>query len=261
MGSGIEAPHMKNHALRPLFVVLAVVVALLVFRQLYVPHDFGVQGGGYTYSWYRAGNVQDWQKVTVKYQGRDDCRPCHQIVFKSLNGTPHALIQCENCHGPALNHPTDPTKLTIDTTRRLCLRCHAKLQYPSSARGEIRGIDPASHNPGVQCVLCHMAHHPSLRFLQSLAPRPPQHAAQYCRTCHQEQVDKTEGMPHAIIQCEDCHGPAGNHPTDPPRLTVDKARSLCLRCHTDKARHNLGRECVTCHDPHRSSLQFVQFLP
>ncbi len=251
---------MRNHALRPLFVILAVVIALLVFRQFYVPHDFGVQGRGYTYSWYRAANVQDWQQVTVKYRGREGCRSCHQPEFRLLNGTPHALIQCENCHGPAGNHPTDPPKLAIDRSRALCLRCHSRLPYPTSARGALRGIDPARHNPGVQCVLCHMAHHPSLQYLQSLAPGGLK-GTQDCRSCHQAVVDSLVGMPHEVIRCEDCHGPARDHPTAPLKLTINKTRGLCLRCHPDKVRHNPGLRCVTCHDPHRSSLQFVQFLP
>ena len=47
----------------------------------------------------------------------------------------------------------------------------------------------------------------------------------------------------------------------PAKLTIDKTRHLCLTCHVDKWRHNRGRTCVTCHDPHKSSLQFLQFLP
>ncbi len=67
-------------------------------------------------------------------------------------------IECENCHGPALEHPSDPQKLTIDRSRELCLRCHTYLPYPTSKRAEMKGIDPDQHNPGGECVGCHNPH-------------------------------------------------------------------------------------------------------
>ncbi len=251
---------MKNHALRPLLVVIVIVLAVFVVRHYYVPSDFGVHSNGYMYGWYRGRDTWDWKLVTVKYQGKQTCTPCHRAQVDVISGTPHAIIQCENCHGPAQDHPSDPAKLTVDRSRALCLRCHTKLAYPSSARGGLRGIDPATHHPGVACVVCHDPHHPNLTSRQAPKSALP-HGNEYCRSCHQAVVDSVVGMPHAIIYCEDCHGPAGNHPTDPAELRIDKTRGLCLRCHVDKTRHNPGRECVTCHDPHKSSLQFLQFLP
>jgi predicted CXXCH cytochrome family protein len=259
-GMGKEAQRMKSHALRPLWVVLAIVVTILVVRHYDVPSDFGVHSNGYMYGWYRGRNIWDWKRVTVKYQGKASCASCHQKQVDANSGTPHAIIQCENCHGPALDHPTDPARLAIDKTREFCLRCHAKLPYPSSARGGLRGIDPATHHPGVECVKCHDPHHPNLTNLQSPTPNR-HHGNEFCRSCHQVVVDTIVGQPHAIIYCESCHGPALNHPTDPAKLAIDKTRALCLKCHVDKADHNFGRTCVTCHDPHKSSLQFLQFLP
>jgi hypothetical protein len=152
----------KSHVLRPLLVVIGIVIIVLVVRQLYVPHDFGVHEQGYTYGWYREGNIEDWKKVTVKYQGKDYCKTCHQDKVDLIATTPHATIQCENCHGPAVGHPTDPPKLAIDKTREQCLRCHAGLQYPSNARTAIKGIDPVNHNPGAECVTCHNPHKPTI---------------------------------------------------------------------------------------------------
>ena len=74
--------------------------------------------------------------------------------------SPHAAINCENCHGPALGHPDEPRTLAIDRARTLCARCHFRLEYPTSGRGKIRGIDPATHNPGLDCVTCHWPHDP-----------------------------------------------------------------------------------------------------
>lgn len=251
---------MSNHVLRPLLVVIALVAILFVVRQAYVPDDFGVHERGYMYGWYREGSIGDWKWATAKYQGRESCEPCHEKQVDSISGMPHAAIQCENCHGPATDHPSDPAKLPSDRTRELCLRCHAKLRYPSSARGGLRGIDPGTHHPGPACVACHPPHHPTLTNRQS-PTSSGRHGNEYCRPCHQAQVDAIVGMPHEIVYCESCHGHARNHPTNPAKLAIDKTRKPCLRCHVDKWRHNVGRACITCHDPHKSSLQFLQFLP
>lgn len=151
---------MKNHVLRPLFVVVGMVVLILLVRMVYVPKDFGVHEQGYMYGWHRKANEEDWKAFKVKYQGKEYCKDCHSEKFNSIGKTPHRIIQCENCHGPAVDHPSDPPKLDIDRSREQCLRCHYPLPYPTSDRAKIRGIDPAKHNPGVECSQCHDPHKP-----------------------------------------------------------------------------------------------------
>ncbi len=151
---------MKNHVFRPLFVVLGIVVLILLARIVIVPKDFGIHARGYMYGWHRKGNEEDWKNFKVKYQGKEYCKDCHSDKYDSINKTPHRIIQCENCHGPAIDHPSDPPKLTIDRSRALCLRCHFPLPYPSSGRANIRSIDPEQHNPGMECCTCHNPHNP-----------------------------------------------------------------------------------------------------
>ncbi len=157
---------MKSHVWRPLFVFLAVVVIILIARQFLVPRDFGIHERGYMYGWYRKGNEEDWKKIPVKYKSEEYCKDCHSDKYESIMQTPHAIIQCENCHGPAKDHPSDPPKLTIDKTRALCLRCHYPLPYPTSGRANIRGIDPDKHNPGIECSMCHNPHKPTLEGMK-----------------------------------------------------------------------------------------------
>jgi predicted CXXCH cytochrome family protein len=150
----------KIHVLRPLLVVMGVVAIIFIVRAVLVPSDFGIHQNGFTYGWYRQGNLQDWKNVTVKYQGKQSCAKCHQDKVDLINQGPHGIIQCENCHGPAGNHPSDPPKLPIDTSRELCKRCHALLPYPANPRNIIKGIDPNQHHPGSPCVTCHIPHDP-----------------------------------------------------------------------------------------------------
>lgn len=157
---------MKSHVLRPLWVVLGLVALVLLIRVFYVPKDFGVHERGYMYGWYREGSVDFWRNFKVKYQGKEYCKDCHPENYESINSTPHALIECENCHGPAADHPSNVQKLPVDKSRGQCLRCHAKLAYPTSGRSSIRGIDPDSHNPDIECVSCHNPHKPTLEGLK-----------------------------------------------------------------------------------------------
>jgi len=152
---------MKTHVWRPLYVVIGIILIILIIRAFYVPSDFGVHERGYMYGWYRKGNIEEWKNFKVKYQGEGYCKDCHPDKIESIMKTPHAIIQCENCHGPAIDHPSEPPKLKIDRSREQCLRCHFPLPYPTSGRANIRGVDPERHNPGIECVMCHNPHSPS----------------------------------------------------------------------------------------------------
>jgi hypothetical protein len=160
---------MKNHVLRPLIVFLGIVALILLARLVLVPKDFGAYDRGYMYSWHRLGNEEEWKNkiVKVKYQGKEYCKDCHSDKYDSINKTPHKIIQCENCHGPAgtpegvVHFDADKLpKLPIDRSRAQCLRCHFPLPYPTSGRAKIRGVDPDKHNPDVECSSCHNPHNP-----------------------------------------------------------------------------------------------------
>jgi len=153
---------MKNHVLRPLWVTLAAIAALLLFRYFMVPTDFGVNGRNFTYGFHRKSAVNDWQNFPDKYKGREYCNECHDDKVTEVSSSKHLNIQCENCHGPAFGHPDDPDKLPVDRSRELCLRCHEELPYPGSQRGTLKGIDPEKHNPDDACADCHNPHHPDL---------------------------------------------------------------------------------------------------
>lgn len=158
---------MKNHVFRPLYAAIAVVALILLARAAVVPGDFGVHGQrpdgkNFTFGYYRAGAIDYWKNFTVKYKGKEYCGDCHDDKTSELMASKHAIIQCENCHGPALDHPDNPEKLTINRSRSLCLRCHADLGYSDNPRSAIPGIDPEEHNPGEPCADCHNPHKPNL---------------------------------------------------------------------------------------------------
>ena len=154
---------MKNHVFRPLFVVIAGVALLLLARHFVVPSDFGVEeGGSFTFNYHRLSSNDDWKNFKVKYRGKEYCQECHEEKVEEILNSPHSVIQCENCHGPAIDHPEDPEVLSIETNRLLCRRCHAFLPYPQSNRADMPAINPEEHNPSENCVECHNPHNPDL---------------------------------------------------------------------------------------------------
>ena len=153
---------MKKHVLRPLWVALAVIAVVLVGRYFIVPADFGVHGRNFTYGYHRLSNIDEWRNFEVKYKGKDICQECHTEQIEENISSAHSVIECENCHGPALNHPEDPETLETDRSRLLCLRCHAYLPYPDNNRNSMKSIVPEDHNPGEECVSCHNPHKPNL---------------------------------------------------------------------------------------------------
>jgi len=157
---------MKSHVWRPLFVVIGFVILILIAREFLVPKDFGIQERGYMYGMHRKSNEEEWKAFQVKYRSEEYCKDCHSDKYASIMQTPHAIIQCENCHGPAVEHPSDPPKLSIDKSRSQCLRCHYPLPYPTSGRASIRGVDPDKHNPDIECVMCHNPHKPKLEGMK-----------------------------------------------------------------------------------------------
>mgnify|MGYP002331840879 CR=1 FL=1 len=138
------------------------VALVFVARWLVVPKDFGVWESGYMYGWHDKADEQFWKDFTVKYRGRSYCQDCHPRKLESIMFSKHASIQCENCHGPALEHPSAPQRLEIDRSRDFCLRCHALLPYPTSLRGQLRGIKAQEHFPQHGCSTCHNPHRPDL---------------------------------------------------------------------------------------------------
>ena len=154
---------MKWHVLHPLWVTIVVIGLIFFGGRFLVPDDFGVHGRNFTYGYHRLGSIQDWKDFSVKYQGRDACVQCHEENVQLNNVSVHSAIQCENCHGPAVNHPGGVQSLTVDTSRELCLRCHAQLGYPNSNRGAMPGIEDRRHRRRRECSTCHDPHSPKER--------------------------------------------------------------------------------------------------
>jgi hypothetical protein len=89
-----------------------------------------------------AGTFTNAQFVAAGGQTNASCLPCHTVGyglptgFISLARTPRlANVQCENCHGPAANHasnPGDPTLVPrVEVAATVCGGCHTGAEHPT----------------------------------------------------------------------------------------------------------------------------------
>lgn len=144
----------KEHLFRMAGLFLVGIVAFVVARALFVPHDFGVYGH------YRAGALADARAKPLRYAGAAACADCHEDVVKARKGSRHAAIGCESCHGPLAVHaakdPGEQKPPKLDP-RALCLRCHtANVAKPKG----FKQVDPKDHGEGMACTGCHLPHSP-----------------------------------------------------------------------------------------------------
>jgi hypothetical protein len=152
-------------------VVIAVVcVAGLIGARIILAPSFAAVDGDYRYQWHRVANEQEWKDFKVKHRGSLYCKDCHADQSAKEVASMHAKVQCENCHGPAVDHPENPVKLAIDRSRTLCLRCHSGLPYRPAKYAELpngevtlKMINPDEHNVGIECVTCHDPHKAALK--------------------------------------------------------------------------------------------------
>jgi len=118
-----------------------------------VPEGFG------RYGHYRPGALDDNRAFAPRYADSASCAGCHDDIVAARQGSRHAAIRCQACHGPLAAHATDPTTATParpDATT-LCLTCHRQLAGRPAAFPQ---IEPDGHAGGESCRSCHNPHHP-----------------------------------------------------------------------------------------------------
>lgn len=89
---------------------------------------------------------------------------------------------------------------------------------------------------------------------------------QACFKCHQDIEDKKSPDVHSDLHCETCHDPGQKHVLSSKAADILKpaGREFCGSCHTmnaarsknvvnqvDLNKHNTGKNCIECHNPHQ----------
>lgn len=134
----------------------------------------------------------------------------------------------------------------------------------------------ASTSPSLNCATCHAEF--QMNWLNSAHGTAgtdsifqEEWAAQgkpgACLVCHTTGFDPGKGTWQSEnVSCTVCHDPVpADHPRTP--MPVNRSPDLCGRCHSDtrfgwqnwkvSAHYQRGMNCITCHDPHSTSLKAV----
>lgn len=189
------------------------------------------------------------------------CRTCHASV--PGHGT-HGDVECTTCHPRPTGQEVRPTRSwegcmachhSPERRAEGCPSCHGSSEDGSfvlpvreppaageSARDPTGGL-PFSHDPhrAVPCASCHeggtsLAVERSCDSCHERHHRPDAS----CMTCHDDVRDAHDAQAHLGCGGDGCH-------TSPTVLALPESRSVCLTCHQDRAQHEPGRECATCH--------------
>jgi hypothetical protein len=144
-----------EHVLRMAGVFAFGLLAFIVIRWAMIPADFGV------YGFYRAGALADIRARPPLYAGQTVCIDCHGEVNDSRQGSKHAQINCEACHGPLARHASGDFEIKPKALnpRLLCLQCHTKVAGKPDFFPQ---IVPEDHGGDVACTTCHKPHHPKI---------------------------------------------------------------------------------------------------
>jgi transcription elongation factor Elf1 len=241
----------------PVFALLVVVViAGLVARELFVPDTYGRYGS------YRAEAVAEARDKPQSYVGVQTCATCHEEIARLRSKDVHAKVQCETCHGTGAAHATNPeTAMVVPDGRTACLTCHQKLDARLASFPQ---IDVAAHfaflgvvDPNLACTECHSPHEPLFldRDLHEARMHPIVHRCRdchigrtdesleqpaghpqifTCKYCHSKVVEDFQDRAHADIGCTTCHLFLKENSFS-GRIVLDADPRFCLLCHREAA--------------------------
>ncbi|GAB4255493.1 MAG: DmsE family decaheme c-type cytochrome [Acidobacteriota bacterium] len=192
----------------------------------------------------------------VERVGKDTCLSCHE-VSAGFASSPHAVAECEDCHGPGQKHVDeggDPEFIRSASAAgwtEACQSCHAR-----------QGTDVAEFSWGphgsrdIGCRDCHRIH-PEEGNFGLLARRSE---LELCSECHRGEAAQFRLPFHhpvreGMMECSDCHSP--HAPEQSQRRLEPVSGRGCVSCHSDKKGpfafpHSVveAGECTTCHVPH-----------
>ena len=151
----LKFPKDTEHLARVAALFLAGLALFVVARALLVPKDFHELGH------FRTGALADNMARPMAFAGRESCAACHPDVVDARQGSRHAAIACEACHGALAIHADDPGSLkpARPDARTLCLVCHR--EDVASPR-TFKQVSPQKHMGGKACISCHKPHHPEM---------------------------------------------------------------------------------------------------
>lgn len=232
------------------------------------------------------GSSGESAQVGADFVGSATCSGCHPDLYAKfvLSGHPYKLNEVVDGQPPTFPYSEvvePPEGYDWDDITYVIGGYHWKARFINTDGYIITGDENAStqynfENETVGKDAAWVAYHPG------------EQKPYDCGSCHttgyrpQGNQDDLEGIvgtwTEPGIQCEECHGPGGNHVSNPNNVAmeIDRSSQLCGECHIRESissidasggftRHHEQAEelyaskhmaltCVACHDPHASAV-------
>lgn len=206
--------------------------------------------------WEGTAHARAWEDLQASGHASESCEGCHtvnergnhvedpSVGWMSTGDPRYQDVQCESCHGPGLDHVTNP-----DATQPL-----ASIAVGVDLTAGCGECHQGTHNPFVEEW--------SRSRHGNMNPYPQGREA--CQSCHEargalaalgvndEYVEKDDGGDPLPITCAVCHDP--HDATNPRQLRFpidvpDVERNLCMKCHHKRAVPDAGSSSRGPHSP------------
>ncbi len=190
--------------------------------------------------WVQTAHADAWAGLKSSPAAQASCEGCHSVGelgnrttgaagYAATKHVRYEDVQCESCHGPGLEHATDPKDETVPlasiqvTTGPAtgCGECHSDTHHPfveewaKSRHGE--GANRPQYRNRAGCDACHGGK----GALEAWG----------VNTTYLEQNDANAAVG---ITCAVCHDPHGSNNDHQLRFAVDSRNvdtQLCMKCH------------------------------
>jgi predicted CXXCH cytochrome family protein len=192
------------------------------------------------------GHQRDWKSsahsgafATLVNSGHAtaSCYGCHTVSehgnlaaapagWNRVPDSAYRNVQCENCHGPGLNHVQEPdlpgnvplAHVTLDQPAASCASCHSGVHQPFAEEWAQSGHAQVVAEPAgrAECASCHdgrqtlIAWNADARYAERNASTP---------------------LPTTCAVCHDPHGSPNEAQLRFSISSPDPEQNLCMRCH------------------------------
>jgi hypothetical protein len=202
-------------------------------------------------AWTLTGHAEAWAGLQESGHPRAYCEPCHSVQDtvpvpgnSGYDDAPIAIfhdVQCENCHGPASEHPAFDYELYDMNT---CGKCHDGTHHPYKTEWLIspHNFDPATAAHGAasnpSCEGCHEGVAAAIRLSGDVSQfygsgavgRPDSSEQAYrgvvCQACHDPHSADNPGQMRTVDDV-----PLVTANGESPVITEGGVGKLCMHCH------------------------------
>ena len=192
---------------------------------------------GHQRDWKTSAHSGAFETLVSSGHAQPSCYGCHTVSERGnglaapagwnvVQDSAYHNVQCESCHGPGLEHVTEPDRpgnrplahATLADTAASCASCHSGIHQPfaeewtQSAHAQI--IEEPASETG--CASCHNGRQTLVAWNADAA-----------------YAERNDAEPMATT-CVVCHDPHGSPNEGQLRFSIsspDPEQNLCMRCH------------------------------